>query len=67
MKCATARGLELGIQMLSPSSLAVWAYVDDSETRAGRKMQGILLPEIKVLSQQTSQPAAAHFTLSDRL
>jgi len=54
MKCTTARGLELGIQMLSPSALAVWAYVDDSAARAGRKMQGILLPEIKVLSQQTS-------------
>jgi hypothetical protein len=54
MKCTTSSGLELGIQMLSPSALAVWAYVDESETRSGRKMQGILLPEIKMLSQQTS-------------
>lgn len=54
MKCTTSCGLELGIQMLSPSALAVWAYVDESETRSGRKMQGILLPEIKMLSQQTS-------------
>jgi len=54
MKCSRAGGLELGIQMLSPGAKAVWAYVDDSGTSNGRKMQGILLPEIRTLRQQTS-------------
>jgi hypothetical protein len=54
MKCTTAYGLELGIQMLSPSAQAVWAYVEDTGLSTGRKMQGMLLPEIKMLRQPTS-------------
>ena len=54
MKGSSAYGLELGIQMLSPCSQAVWAYVDESGILSGRKMQGILLPEIKVLKQPAS-------------
>jgi hypothetical protein len=54
MKCTSTYGLELGIQMLSPSAQAVWAYMNESGIHTGRKMQGILLPEIKVLRQQAS-------------
>ena len=56
MKCTSTYGLELGIQMLSPSALAVWAYMNENESgiQTGRKMQGILLPEITVLRQQAS-------------
>ena len=54
MKCARTYGLELGIQMLSPSAQAVWAYMSESGIHTGRKMQGILLPEIKKLRQQAS-------------
>ena len=54
MKCTSSYGLELGIQMLSPSAQAVWAYMNESGIHTGRKMQGILLPEIKMLRQQAS-------------
>ena len=54
MKCSDEFGLELGIQMLSPSAQAVWAYLDEAGVRSGSKMQGILLPEIKALKQQAS-------------
>ena len=54
MKCTSTYGLELGIQMLSPSAQAVWAYMNESGIHTGRKMQGILLPEIKALRQQAS-------------
>jgi len=54
MKCTSTYGLELGIQMLSPSAQAVWAYMNESGIHTGRKMQGILLPEITVLRQQAS-------------
>lgn len=54
MKCTAAYGLELGIQMLSPRARAVWTYVDDSGVSSGRKMQGMLLPEIKMLRQPAS-------------
>jgi hypothetical protein len=54
MKNSTADGLELGIQMLSPSGQAVWAYQDANGVGSGSRMQGILLPEIKTLGQQAS-------------
>ncbi len=54
MKCTSSYGLQLGIQMLSPSAQAVWAYMNESGIHTSRKMQGILLPEIKVLKQQAS-------------
>ena len=54
MKCTRTYGLELGIQMLSPSAQAVWAYMDESGIHSGRKMQGMLLPEVKMLRQQAS-------------
>ncbi|MGB5179215.1 MAG: hypothetical protein WBP44_10855 [Gammaproteobacteria bacterium] len=54
MKCTRSYGLELGIQMLSPSAQAVWAYMDESGIHSGRKMQGIVLPEIKMLRQPAS-------------
>ena len=54
MKCTRTYGLELGIQMLSPSAQAVWAHMDESGIHSGRKMQGILLPEVKMLRQQAS-------------
>jgi hypothetical protein len=50
MKCTTAYGLELGIQMLSPSAQAVWAYVEDTGLSTGRKMlrqpTSLLLPTL---------------------
>ena len=54
MKCSDKYGLELGTEMLSPSAQAVWAYLDEAGVRSRSKMQGILLPEIKALKQQSS-------------
>ena len=54
MKYSDKYGLELGTQMLSPSAQAVWACLDEAGVRSGNKMQGILLPEIKVLKQPAS-------------
>jgi hypothetical protein len=54
MKCTRTYGLELGIQMLSPSAQAVWTYMNESGIHSGSKMQGILLPENHLLRQQAS-------------
>ncbi len=58
MKFHQAHGLELGIQMLSPGAIAVWAYVrnDDvgREIAAINKMRGILLPGIEKIEQEHS-------------
>lgn len=58
MKFTAERGLELGIQLLAPSGTAIWAYAcnDDIQVdpRADKRLQGILLPEIRALRQQAS-------------
>lgn len=58
MKFTAERGLELGIQLLAPAGEAIWMFAcgDDFrlDPRAGKRMQGILLPEIRVLGQQAS-------------
>jgi cyclic-di-GMP-binding protein len=58
MKFTGEHGLELGIQLLAPAGVAIWAFAcsDDFQLdpRIGKRMQGILLPEIKVLGQQAS-------------
>ncbi|MEZ5543149.1 MAG: hypothetical protein R3F42_14095 [Pseudomonadota bacterium] len=58
MKFTSERGLELGVQLLAPSGEAVWAYACNDEfrldPRADKRMQGILLPEIRVLGQEPS-------------
>jgi len=54
MKGTKAYGLELGIQMLSPNARAVWAYAEDTDLSVGGKVQGMLLPEIKMIQQPTS-------------
>jgi len=45
------QGLELGLQLLSPDARAVWVVVGDEEINRPDKLQGVLLPEIKVLRQ----------------
>jgi hypothetical protein len=45
------RGLELGLQLLSPGTQAVWVSVREDELNSPEKLQGILLPEIKPLRQ----------------
>ena len=54
MKCTDSNGLELGIQMMSPSAQAVWTSLYESSVRSGKKMRGIMLPEIGALKQQAS-------------
>ena len=58
MKFQQAHGLELGIQMLSPGAIAVWAYVRNDDVgyhiAAINKMRGILLPGIKTIEQEHS-------------
>lgn len=58
MKFTGEYGLELGVQLLAPGGEAVWVYVcnDDFrlDPRADKRMQGILLPEIKALGQEAS-------------
>jgi hypothetical protein len=40
--------------MLSPNARAVWAYAEDTDLSVGGKVQGMLLPEIKMIQQPTS-------------
>jgi hypothetical protein len=54
MMFTNRRGLELGIQMLSPGAQAVWSRVREDEISIGSRMQGILLPEIRAIHQQES-------------
>lgn len=58
MKFTGEYGLELGVQLLAPGGEAVWVYVcnDDFrlDPRADKRMQGILLPEIRILGQEAS-------------
>ncbi len=54
MKCTDSNDLELGIQMLSPSAQAVWTSLYESSVHSGKKMRGIMLPEIRALRQQAS-------------
>ncbi|HYQ72485.1 MAG TPA: hypothetical protein VET88_11245 [Gammaproteobacteria bacterium] len=54
MKFTPAHGLELGIQLLSPGAMAVWAYICEDDPRPSNKLQGVLLPEIKALRQPAS-------------
>jgi hypothetical protein len=58
MKFDPAHGLELGIQMLSPGAIAVWAYVRNDDVgqhiAAINRMQGILLPGIEKIAQEHS-------------
>jgi hypothetical protein len=54
MKFTPERGLELGIQLLSPGATAVWACICKDDPQPSNKLQGILLPEIKAIKQQAS-------------
>ena len=45
------RGLELGLQLLSPGAQAVWVSICEEEINRPERLQGILLPEIKPLRQ----------------
>jgi hypothetical protein len=54
MKFTPEHGLELGIQLLSPGATAVWASLCEDDVHPGNKLQGILLPEIKAISQPAS-------------
>ena len=48
------RGLELGIELLSPGARAVWARPCKNGVSTGDRMQGILLPGIEAIRQQAS-------------
>lgn len=54
MKFTEERGLELGVQLLSPGATAVWARPCKDGINTGDKIQGILLPEIKAIKVQAS-------------
>ena len=54
MKCTASNDLELGIQMLSPSAQAVWCSLNEGSVHSGKRMRGIMLPEIRTLQQQAS-------------
>jgi hypothetical protein len=54
MKFTPQHGLELGIQLLSPGAMAVWASLCEDDVQPGNKLQGVLLPEIKALKQPAS-------------
>ena len=54
MKFTEERGLELGVQLLSPGATAVWARPCKDGINTGDKIQGILLPEIKAIKGQAS-------------
>ncbi|MCK5481356.1 MAG: hypothetical protein KAJ06_09420 [Gammaproteobacteria bacterium] len=48
------RGLELGIQMLSPGARSAWTCICRNDIRTTSRMKSILLPEIKSIGQEAS-------------
>jgi len=54
MKFTEERGLELGIELLSPGAKAVWVRPCKDGVSSGDRMQGILLPGIEAIRQQAS-------------
>ena len=54
MKFTEERGLELGIQLLSPGARAVWVHLRKNGVSTGDRMQGILLPGIEAIKLPTS-------------
>ena len=54
MKFTPERGLELGIQLLSPGATAIWAYICEDDPQPSNKLQGILLPEVRAIRQPAS-------------
>jgi len=58
LKFTGKSGLELGVQLLGPAGEAVWAFACGEDfqldPRTDKRMQGILLPEIKALGQQAT-------------
>jgi hypothetical protein len=54
MKFTRERGLGLGVQMMSPGAVPIWARVSNDKGGMADKMQGILLPDIKGLNQQAT-------------
>ena len=54
MKFTEERGLELGIQLLSPGARTVWAQPLNNGVSKGDRIQGILLPGIATIRQQAS-------------
>ena len=54
MKFTEQRGLELGVQLLSPGARAIWAYRRKEGANTGDKMQGILLPGIEAIKVEAS-------------
>jgi hypothetical protein len=54
MKFTGERGLELGIQLLSPGARAVWAQLYKNGVRKSDRIHGILLPGIEAIRQQAS-------------
>jgi hypothetical protein len=53
MKFSREYGLELGIQTLSPGATAVWVSLAEGN-HTGEQIRGLVLPEIKQLSQPES-------------
>ena len=54
MKFTEERGLELGVQLLSPGARAVWARPCKEGVNTGDRTPGILLPEIKAIKVHAS-------------
>jgi len=54
MKFTEERGLELGIQLLSPGARAVRVHLRKDGVNTGNRMQGILLPSIEAIKLQAS-------------
>ena len=54
IKFTQERGLEMGLQMLSPGALPVWVRSYSDNVGSTTRMKGILLPEIKSLRQKAS-------------
>jgi hypothetical protein len=54
MKFTEKRGLELGIQLLSPGARAVWVHLRKDGVSMGDRMQGILLPDIEAIKLEAS-------------
>jgi len=48
------RGLELGIQMLSPGARSAWTCISKNDISTTTRMKSILLPEIKAIGQEAS-------------
>jgi len=54
LKCADKRGLELGVQMLSPGAVAIAGRTEQRGAKNDEFTRGLLLPEVATIQQKAT-------------